>query len=80
MASALPARFTADRLRPGADQSSRAHYVVDLAARGWLSQVCRDHPRRRQRSCNAASVRRIRERTEAHATVPQGTLCTQTAK
>ena len=47
--------------RPGPIRSGPPARVVS-SWRERLSQVCRDHPRRLQRSCNAASVRRIRVR------------------
>ena len=45
-----------------------------------LSQVCRDHPRRLQQSCNAASVRRIRVGCGCHATDPKCHLIQQMPK
>ena len=84
-----PARFTAVLLRRGkptcvrpgpssvrAAGPGRFHH----GARTRLSQVCRDHPRRLQRSCNAASVRRIRVGSGCHATDPNCDLIQQMPK
>ena len=69
------------RFVSGAGHRPRAHCQSGPPARvvpSWrerLSQVCRDHPRRLQRSCNAASVRRIRVGRGSCATAPTGTIC-----